>query len=301
MLNGILNVYKEPGYTSNDVVAKLRGILRQKKIGHAGTLDPAAEGVLPILLGCATRLSGYVMDHDKTYRAVLLLGVVTDTQDMTGSILSEYEKELPTKEMLQEAALSFVGTYEQLPPMYSAKQVNGKRLYDLARQGREVARSKVPVTIKELQIERIDLPEMTFSVSCSRGTYIRTLCHDIGQRLGCGGCMKHLTRTRCGQFRSEDAVTLGTIEALAREGHIQDYVIPCEDLFPDCRKVTAATEAAQKKLLNGNALTLKELSLPAEGAGERIRMYGRDGSFLAIYRFEKEKNRYIPFRMLITQ
>ena len=301
MLNGILNVYKEPGFTSNDVVAKLRGILHQKKIGHAGTLDPAAQGVLPILLGCATRLSGYVMDHDKTYRAVLLLGVVTDTQDMTGTVLSRCMNELPAEAALREAALSFIGTCEQLPPMYSAKQVNGKRLYELARQGREVERKRVPVTIKDLQIERIELPEMTFSVSCSKGTYIRTLCHDIGQKLGCGGCMKQLTRTSCGGFEAEDAVTLGEIEALTAKGRIQDYVIPCEELFPDCLKVRMVSEAAQKKLLNGNALTLHELSLPPEGAGELIRMYDRDGSFLAVYRFEKEKSRYVPFRMLITK
>ena len=158
MLNGILNVYKERGFTSNDVVAKLRGILHQKKIGHAGTLDPEATGVLPILLGSATRLSSLVMDHEKTYRAVLLLGVVTDTQDMTGTVLSRSDQELPGEAQIEDAVLSFEGGYDQLPPMYSAKQVNGKRLYELAREGKEIARSKVPVVITNLRITSIDLP-----------------------------------------------------------------------------------------------------------------------------------------------
>ena len=299
MLNGILNVYKEPGFTSSDVVAKLRGILHQKKIGHAGTLDPAAEGVLPILLGTATRLSEYVMDHEKTYRAVLLLGVVTDTQDMTGTVLSEFTGVLPSKEELGEAALSFIGTYEQLPPMYSAKQINGRRLYDLAREGKEIPRRKVPVTIMDLQIETIDLPQVTFTVTCSRGTYIRTLGHDIGQKLGCGGAMKQLTRTRAGGFMAEDAITLGQIEDLTHKGRIGEYVIPCEELFLDCLRVRTPSAGAQKKLLNGNALTPAELSLPAFGAGDLIRLCSMEGDFLAVYRFDEEKKQYIPYRMLI--
>ena len=299
MLNGILNVCKEPGYTSNDVVAKLRGILHQKKIGHAGTLDPAATGVLPILLGSATRLSEYVMEHEKSYRAVLLLGVVTDTQDMTGEILSRHDGPLPDEEQVRSALLSFIGGYEQLPPMYSAKRVGGKRLYDLAREGKEIPRKKVPVKITDIRLEKIDLPEVTFSVDCSKGTYIRTLCHDIGEKLGCGAAMKELTRTRAGGFLLEDALTLGKIEDLAGEGKIGESIVPSEELFSDCLRVRVPSAACEKKLLNGNALTVKELNLPDSGAGELIRMCTLDGTFLAVYRFDHKQGKYLPWRMLL--
>ena len=299
MLNGILNVYKERGFTSNDVVAKLRGILHQKKIGHAGTLDPEATGVLPILLGSATRLSSLVMDHEKTYRAVLLLGVVTDTQDMTGTVLSRSDQELPGEAQIEDAVLSFEGGYDQLPPMYSAKQVNGKRLYELAREGKEIARSKVPVVITNLRITSIDLPEVTILVTCSKGTYIRTLCHDIGQKLGCGGTMQALERVSAGGFSIEHAIPLGRIEALASENRVQEFVTPCENLFSDCARVAAPSALVQKKLLNGNALTPEELAIPSGQDSERIRLCTMDGTFAAVYRFDSQRNLYRPYRMLL--
>ena len=299
MLNGILNVYKERGFTSNDVVAKLRGILHQKKIGHAGNLDPEATGVLPILLGSATRLSSLVMDHEKTYRAVLLLGVVTDTQDMTGTVLSRSDQELPGEAQIEDAVLSFEGGYDQLPPMYSAKQVNGKRLYELAREGKEIARSKVPVVITNLRITSIDLPEVTILVTCSKGTYIRTLCHDIGQKLGCGGTMQALERVSAGGFSIEHAIPLGRIEALASENRVQEFVTPCENLFSDCARVAAPSALVQKKLLNGNALTPEELAIPSGQDSERIRLCTMDGTFVAVYRFDSQRNLYRPYRMLL--
>lgn len=299
MWNGILNVFKEPGFTSNDVVAKLRGILHQKRIGHAGTLDPEASGVLPILLGSATRLSGYLMEHEKTYRAVLLLGIETDTQDLTGNVVRRFEGSLPQEEMIREAVLSFVGGYEQLPPMYSAKQVNGKRLYELARQGKVVERRRVPVQISQIRIEGIDPPEVCFSVDCSKGTYIRTLCHDIGQKLGCGAAMKELVRTRAGGFSAEDAITLDRISELAGNGRIGEWVIPVEEMFLDCLRVHTPSEESEKKLRNGNALSVQELKLPGTGAGELIRLCTMDGTFLAVYRFDGENRRYIPYRMFL--
>lgn len=299
MLNGILNVYKERGFTSNDVVARLRGILHQKKIGHAGTLDPEATGVLPILLGSATRLSSLVMDHEKTYRAVLLLGVVTDTQDMTGTVLSRSDQELPGEAQIEDAVLSFEGGYDQLPPMYSAKQVNGKRLYELAREGKEIARSKVPVVITNLRITSIDLPEVTILVTCSKGTYIRTLCHDIGQKLGCGGTMQALERVSAGGFSIEHAIPLGRIEALASENRVQEFVTPCENLFSDCARVAAPSALVQKKLLNGNALTPEELAIPSGQDNERIRLCTMDGTFVAVYRFDSQRDLYRPYRMLL--
>lgn len=173
MINGILNVYKEAGFTSHDVVAKLRGICRQKKIGHTGTLDPEAVGVLPVCLGSGTKLCDMLTDKSKEYEAVLLLGQVTDTQDVTGTVLEEHEV-TADEEQAVEAIRSFVGAYEQIPPMYSALKVNGKRLYELARAGKEVERKGRPVEIHSIEILSVSLPEITFRVACSKGTYIRT-------------------------------------------------------------------------------------------------------------------------------
>lgn len=205
MFHGVINIYKEAGYTSHDVVAKLRGILKQKKIGHTGTLDPAAEGVLPVCLGKGTKLCDMLTDKTKTYRAVLLLGLETDTQDTTGTVLQEQSTESLTESEVRTAVESFVGPYAQMPPMYSALKVNGKKLYELAREGKEIEREARPVEIFSLTIEEIQLPRVTMSVKCSKGTYIRTLCHDIGEKLGCGGCMEYLLRTQVGPFYIEES------------------------------------------------------------------------------------------------
>ena len=202
MYHGIINVYKEPGYTSHDVVARLRGILKQKKIGHTGTLDPAAEGVLPVCLGAGTRLCDMLTDRSKTYQAVMLLGCETDTQDTTGTILAEDREGALSlvEEQVNEAVMGFKGDYAQIPPMYSALKVDGKKLYELARAGKEVERRPRAVQILDIKVSRIELPRVWMEVTCSKGTYIRTLCHDIGRLLGCGGCMEHLTRTRVDRF-----------------------------------------------------------------------------------------------------
>ena len=189
MVNGILNVYKEKGYTSHDVVAKLRGIVGQKKIGHTGTLDPDAEGVLPVCLGRATKVCDMLTEKDKTYEAVLLLGKETDTQDISGTVLRVGETEGLTQEQVKDCVMSFVGEYDQIPPMYSALKVNGKKLYELAREGKTIERKSRKVEIKEIRILEMALPRVRMEVSCSKGTYIRTLCHDIGEKLGCFGCM----------------------------------------------------------------------------------------------------------------
>lgn len=190
MVNGILNVYKEKGYTSHDVVAKLRGIVGQKKIGHTGTLDPDAEGVLPVCLGRATKVCDMLTEKDKTYEAVLLLGKETDTQDISGTVLRVGETEGLTQEQVKDCVMSFVGEYDQIPPMYSALKVNGKKLYELAREGKTIERKSRKVEIKEIRILEMALPRVRMEVSCSKGTYIRTLCHDIGEKLGCFGCME---------------------------------------------------------------------------------------------------------------
>ena len=207
-MDGIINVYKEEGFTSHDVVAKLRGICRQKKIGHTGTLDPQATGVLPVCLGSATRACEMLTDRTKEYVAELLLGQMTDTQDITGTVLEEKDVKV-TEEAVRETVLSFVGDYMQIPPMYSALKVNGKKLCDLAREGKTVERQARPVKILTIDILDVTLPRVRMRVHCSKGTYIRTLCQDIGEKLGCGGCMESLLRTQVSEFLLKDALKIG--------------------------------------------------------------------------------------------
>ena len=220
MVNGILNVYKEKGYTSHDVVAKLRGIVGQKKIGHTGTLDPDAEGVLPVCLGRATKVCDMLTEKDKTYEAVLLLGKETDTQDISGTVLRVGETEGLTQEQVKDCVMSFVGEYDQIPPMYSALKVNGKKLYELAREGKTIERKSRKVEIKEIRILEMALPRVRMEVSCSKGTYIRTLCHDIGEKLGCFGCMESLLRTKVSRFEIESSLKLSEIQKKREEGKL---------------------------------------------------------------------------------
>lgn len=289
MIHGIINVYKEKGFTSHDVVAKLRGIVGQKKIGHTGTLDPDATGVLPVCLGKATKLCDLLTDKNKTYEAVLLLGKTTDTQDITGEVLEEKSTEALTEEKVREAIEGFIGDYEQIPPMYSALKVNGKKLYELAREGKVIERKTRPVKILDIQILEIDLPKVRMEVSCSKGTYIRTLCHDIGEKLGCGGCMESLIRTRVSTFRIEDAKMLDEIETLKQEGKLAELLVPIDAMFPFYPKITVKDDwKAFAK--NGNPLDLKMLK---EACGQdeetQVRLYDESGKFIAIYQWKEKK------------
>jgi len=289
MIHGIINVYKEKGFTSHDVVSKLRGIVGQKKIGHTGTLDPDATGVLPVCLGKATKLCDLLTDKNKTYEAVLLLGKTTDTQDITGEVLEEKSTEALTEEKVREAIEGFIGDYEQIPPMYSALKVNGKKLYELAREGKVIERKARPVKILDIQILEIDLPKVRMEVSCSKGTYIRTLCHDIGEKLGCGGCMESLIRTRVSTFRIEDAKTLDEIETLKQEGKLAELLVPIDAMFPFYPKITVKDDwKAFAK--NGNPLDLKMLK---EACGQdeetQVRLYDESGKFIAIYQWKEKK------------
>jgi len=302
MINGIINVYKEAGFTSHDVVAKLRGICRQKKIGHTGTLDPDAVGVLPVCLGNGTKLCDMLTDRSKEYEAVLLLGCVTDTQDISGHILEEHEV-LSSEDEIREAILSFLGCYEQVPPMYSALKVNGKKLYELARAGKEVERKSRPVEILSIDIRKVELPEVTFTVGCSKGTYIRTLCHDIGQKLGCGGTMKSLKRTRVGNFTVENALTLAQIEELAHTEKLASIVVPVEHMFMDCPGLIIKP-AFERLLENGNSFypdqilreeTVKEVS---ENPGWK-RVCSNAGRFYGIYAYDENTGRYQPVKMFL--
>ncbi len=310
-MNGILNVYKEKGYTSHDVVAKLRGICHQKKIGHTGTLDPDAEGVLPVCLGTAAKACSLITDKDKEYTAILLLGKETDTQDASGAVQKESEV-LYTKDEVQKAAESFIGATSQVPPMYSALKVNGKKLYDLARQGIEVARSPRPIRIYDIKIEWICLPRVKLHVHCSKGTYIRTLCHDIGQQLGCGGCMEELLRTRSGMFSIGQSYKLAQIEALAAQGNLSQILLQADILFPEYPKASVA-QPFLAMLQNGNRLpkrafcSIQECAQPAQenSSGSNglpkqavcgMRVY-LDGEFFAIYALDQARGDYKPMKI----
>lgn len=300
MQNGLVIVCKEAGFTSHDVVAKLRGICGQRKIGHTGTLDPAATGVLPVCLGSATKLCDMLSGKDKEYVAELLLGVETDTQDMTGQVLKTAPVTV-SEEEVRRACESFIGTYGQVPPMYSALKKNGKKLYELAREGKEVERSARPVTIYELEVLSVLLPVVSLRVVCSKGTYIRTLCADIGEKLGCGGTMQSLRRTRVEDFSIEDAYTLAQLQEKKDNGTLAECVIPVDSVFSGCPSLHVRPECAAL-LENGNVLAPGQT---AEGRiyaqGQWVRLYRPDGSFAAIYRFDEEKGQYRPVKMFLEK
>lgn len=297
-MDGILNICKEPGFTSHDVVAKLRGILHQKKIGHTGTLDPDARGVLPVCLGKGTKLCAMLTDEGKEYEAVLLLGRTTDTQDTSGTTLREDYTGAGrlTEEQVQTCIKSFVGEYDQIPPMYSALKVNGRKLYELAREGKEVKREPRRVCFHAIEILSIDLPRVKIRVSCSKGTYIRTLCHDIGERLACGGCMEELLRTRVGRFRLEDALTLAEVEELFREGRIEEHLVGVEEMFKALPAVQCIPEA-DKLLANGNPVLLLQTDGKEVRDKDQVRMYNSTGHFIGIFTMDDENMRLKPVKM----
>ncbi|MGI6116973.1 MAG: tRNA pseudouridine(55) synthase TruB [Bilifractor sp.] len=300
MLNGIINVYKEAGWTSFDVIAKLRGIAGQKKLGHTGTLDPDAEGVLPVCLGRATKLCGHITDTKKTYEADMLLGVTTDTQDTSGEILSRSFAGDLDKDAIRSCVESFLGSQMQIPPMYSAKKVNGKRLYQLAREGVQVERKPVPVFFYDISLLEISVPHVRFRVVCSKGTYIRTLCHDIGEKLGCGGCMEKLVRTRVGPFRIEDSMKIGELEQAKARGEFASAIIPVDRLFLELPGGRTIPEA-DRYVHNGNPVYPADLRFEEERTGSfsRVRLYDSEGVFVGIFRLDEKRRIYCPEQMYL--
>lgn len=276
MANGIIIIDKPAGWTSMDVCAKLRGILKTKKIGHAGTLDPMATGVLPVFVGQATRAVSFAEGGEKEYVAGLRLGLTTNTQDTEGETLTQSPVAVGREEL--EAVLPrFTGEISQIPPMFSAIKINGQKLYDLARQGKEVERKARAVTIFALEVvEQVSETDYILRIRCSKGTYVRTLCHDIGQALGCGGCMFSLRRTMAAGFTLDESVTLERMqeggEALLR---------PTDSLFRDRPAYRLKTEKQEERCRNGNPFFIQE-NLP-EG---EYRIYGREGEFLCLSRLQ---------------
>lgn len=279
MPNGIIVIDKPQDWTSMDVCAKLRGLFHERRVGHAGTLDPMATGVLPVFVGRATRAVEFASEGDKEYLAGLRLGTVTDTQDTSGRVLEEHPVQV-TREELERALSPFRGEIQQLPPMYSAIKINGKKLYELARKGREVERQPRTITIHALEVEGQESPtDFLIRVRCSKGTYVRTLCHDIGRALGCGGTMYSLRRTMAAGFSLEDALPL---EQVLQSDAPQDLLLGVDAYFAG-RPMLILKPPAEKKVRNGMTILLPDVP---EG---EYRVYGAQGEFLALSRMDQGK------------
>ncbi len=286
---GIICVYKPKGFTSFDVIAKMRGILKFKRLGHAGTLDPMAEGVLPVFVGNATKACDILENHDKTYYAGFKLGVTTDTQDSTGIVISEIGISV-SFESLNSAAAEFTGEIMQIPPMYSAVSVNGKRLYELAREGKTIERKPRKITVYSLNIDKYDSAERCgfMKISCSKGTYIRTLISDIGDRLGCGGIMTSLVRTSACGFDLDDCITLEQLQSEADgERNFNRFLIPTAVLFESLPKIFLS-DVQERMYKNGIRLDLNRINIKDKSAG-RYAVYGAENNFIGTAVIIKEQ------------
>lgn len=277
-MNGILLVDKPQGWTSSDVVMKLKGVLHQRRIGHSGTLDPMATGLLAVFVGRATRAVEFSEAQTKRYVASLRLGTTTDTQDITGNIISHNEVNI-TKEQLEAVLPEFTGDIIQIPPMYSALKVNGQRLYKIARSGGEVERKGRSITVFGISVIGRDGDDYVLDISCSKGTYIRTLCNDIGEALGCGGCMSALRRISVGGFSVDNAFTLEKIQEKASSGETESLLIPADRLFSDYPELIT-DENGERKIRCGN-------DVPCSTADGMYRVFSERGEFLMLGRAEK--------------
>lgn len=302
-MNGIIVIDKPQDYTSFDVVAVMRRLCSQKKIGHTGTLDPMATGVLPLLLGTATRAQSFIPDTDKEYIAQFQLGVTTDTQDSTGKVLQTRSFSAVTRQSAEQALCPLRGAIMQIPPMYSAVQKDGVRLYDLARQGIEIERQPRPVTIYTLELTEFNEAAGTgaLRVSCSKGTYIRTLCADIGESLGCGAVMRSLRRTAACNFTLHDSITLDEARALAETDRLKEKVRPVEGVFAQYAAVTV-TDAQSVRFQNGAGLLLNRTDVPAGSSdGTVFRVKARSGCFLGLGVVSAEKQELSVLKLFCTK
>lgn len=289
---GILPVFKPAGFTSHDVVAKTRGILGMKRIGHTGTLDPAVTGVLPLCLGRATRMVEYLQELPKKYEATLILGIATDTEDMSGTVIAQAKEVNVTLQQIEDVIHSFVGTISQIPPMYSALKQDGKRLYELARQGKVVERKPREVVIHQLELISVNLeqeqPAITISVLCSKGTYIRTLCVDIGQALGVPAVMSNLKRTISSGISLHKCLTFDDIVRYTKEGTLQSKLMSVDEAV-DYLPAYTITEMTMNRALQGQTIDPQYLAPSIEKGVELLRLYGPNQQFLGVFRLEENR------------
>lgn len=351
-MDGIINVYKEKGYSSHDVVAKLRGICRERHIGHTGTLDPAATGVLPICLGWATKVCDMLTDRSKVYETVLLLGIETDSEDATGNLINTFSVSDITDERILEAVNSMTGEIEQVPPMLSAKRIQGQRLYDLARQGIEAERTAKTVVVNSIEVlsdivrgklsdkqgfipdtnsmlykypdelgnedghwhwenegiyseENMSVPviRVALRISCEKGTYIRTICSDIGKKLGCGGCMERLLRTRVGEFDITESLRIEEVENIFRSyfdeenpDKVPDVLLSPDKCFMQYPRLNSKSKY-DLALHNGNLLWFRHFQEYITVPDEIVRVYDSEGKFCGVYEWKEDKNHYKPLKM----
>ena len=294
MYHGLINIYKEKGYTSHDVVAILRGVLKQKKIGHTGTLDPQAEGVLPVCLGKGTKLCDMLTEKDKVYQVVLRLGIETDTEDMTGTVLKESDTSGLEESKVREVIHGFIGKQLQIPPMYSAIKVNGKKLYQLAREGIVIERQGREIEVYRIEIIGMELPYVTMEIECSKGTYIRSICRDIGKKLSVGGAMQELVRTRVSSFYIKDSLKIEQVKELLEKGTLGTYISPVDTPFLGFPQVVI-DEKYDKWLLNGNKLNSNWFSL--QPTDSLVRVYDARNEFIGLYEWEKENLK--PYKLFL--
>ena len=292
-MDGILNINKPWGQTSFSIVSLVKRLSGEKRVGHAGTLDPAATGVLPVCLGQGTRIVEYLLEAPKAYRADIELGVATDSHDATGTVVSRGDPSGITKEKLLSALDSFRGLIEQTPPMYSAVKHGGRPLYELARSGIKVARKSRKRWVYRLELVDWHPPVATIEVECGKGTYIRSLADDLGQLLGCGGSLKNLVRLRCGIFNIEDAITIPQLEEGFRHGYWEQFLYPIDSVLGEWGAVVV-DDATAENIKNGRPPALEGDELPASLPGNRCRVYTRDGGFLAMLCFDAEKGQWQP-------
>lgn len=298
-MDGILNIDKPAGRTSYGVVAAVKRLSGEKRVGHAGTLDPDATGVLPVCLGQGTRIIEFFTDTAKTYRAVIGLGIATDTYDSSGRVTQRGDPSRVDRSGLESALASFRGAIRQTPPMYSAVKHGGQPLYKLARAGITIERKSRPVTVHRLELVAWQPPSVTLEIECSKGTYIRSLAHDLGQALGCGAHLRSLVRTRCGIFDIGDAVSLPRLEEAFRGGYGENYLHPVDIVLHDYDAVVI-DDAAEAAIKNGSSINISGSRHAGSNFGDKYcRAYSQDGRFLGMLRYVPEKEAWQPKKVLI--
>ena len=303
-MDGILNINKPWGKTSFSIVAMVKRLSGERRVGHAGTLDPAATGVLPVCLGQGTRVIEFLVDATKTYLAQIELGVATDTHDATGRVTQQGNTAGISQEQLEAALTSFRGLIQQTPPMYSAVKYHGKPLYELARAGIKVERKSRLTQIHQLKLINLNLPIVTIEIVCGKGTYIRSLAHDLGQVLGCGANLKSLTRLRCGLFDIRDAVSVSQLDYAFHHSYWQRFIYPIDTVLLHWAAMLVSDDVG-RVIRNGGSLALEDDSLeqetpPLSLAKNRCRVYTDDGCFLGVLRFNPESRHWQPEKVFST-
>ena len=298
-VNGFINLDKPPEITSMDVVRQIRQATGLKRIGHGGTLDPMATGVIPIAIGAYTRLLEYILDSDKAYKAEIQLGIKTDTFDADGTVIETNDPSNVCINDIEQILPEFTGTFDQTPPLYSAKRVNGKRLYEYARQNIAVEIRSNPGSVKEIQIESFDQPALILSIKCGKGFYVRSLANDLGIRLGCGAYLKSLRRTVSGAFSADKSIPLSDALAIIKSGNLENTISNLDECLPHIPKIHL-TERLIKYIQTGRPVTIDETSVQTSEDRSILRVHDNLGELVAIVRFDQETLELKPYKVFLN-